>query len=49
MFSCVLSNRSKTRLCMVGFYKNSASCGIFASGLLEDRGGHRVGEGWDIA
>ena len=34
---------------MVSFYTNSSSCGIFASGLLEDRSVHRVGEGWDIA
>ena len=49
MFSFVLSNRNNTRLCMVGFYKNSASCGIFASSLLKDRAGHSVCEGWDIA
>ena len=34
---------------MMSFYKNSASCGVFASDLLEDRGGHRVSEGCDIA
>ena len=34
---------------MVSFNKNKGSYSIFASGLLEVSGGHRINGGWDVA
>ena len=46
---CFQLEVTRARLCMVSFNKNKGGHGIFASGLLEVSGGHRINGGWNVA